>query len=41
MKGIMDHCDDRDHGALLRQERRSTVMTRAMDHGDDRGQGAL
>ena len=35
MRGALDNCDDRRHGALRWQWSWSIMMTRAMEHCDD------
>ena len=39
-KGVTDHCDNGDHGALRGQGPWSIVMTGVMGHCDDSGYGA-
>ena len=41
MKGVMDYCDESDHGALWCHGSWRIVMMRAMEHCDDRYHGAL
>ena len=32
---VMEHCDEKRHGALLRKAPWSIVMKRVLEHGDD------
>ena len=41
MTGVMEHCDERGHGAQRFKGPWSIGMTKAMDHCDDECLGAL